>query len=291
VSCRFPLLSHTYSFRSHDWGHKNGQDTHAKVKFINSLLRERGLKTWFDEEHLQVIVSFTYISPNLPHRSVALPQLEMKEEIVSSLERSATVVIFLTQHYFDLVNDNHLNSPNNSCLLEWTSASTLKPKVLIPVVLEEGLERPSDWSGSIGLLLGGTLSHYLAKDFEDVDNVIARVDQLEADIRKHIEEQKRTAVAAASAAEAAALQISTTKPLFDLTVAEVSVLLTNHRFSQLIQEFQANDVDGALLDSIESVEELLEIAQLPALKAKVLLKKIGIWKADGVPLSELVEAT
>eukprot|EP00959_Pyramimonas_sp_CCMP1952_P067637 1411902-Pyramimonas_sp.AAC.1 len=39
------------AFLTHDWGEK--QENHKKVKVINGILKEAGLKTWFDEERMK----------------------------------------------------------------------------------------------------------------------------------------------------------------------------------------------------------------------------------------------
>ena len=38
---------------SHDWGIDGyGRDTHARVREINEMLRNRGYNTWFDEDRM-----------------------------------------------------------------------------------------------------------------------------------------------------------------------------------------------------------------------------------------------
>jgi hypothetical protein len=40
-------------FLTHDWGtDKEGWNNHKRVAVINRLLKEKGVRTWFDEEEL-----------------------------------------------------------------------------------------------------------------------------------------------------------------------------------------------------------------------------------------------
>ena len=40
-------------FLSHDWGKDDkGRDNHARVATINTMLKERGLRTWFDNDRM-----------------------------------------------------------------------------------------------------------------------------------------------------------------------------------------------------------------------------------------------
>ena len=40
-------------FLTHDWGvDKEGRDNHARVAYINDLLKKGGITTWFDSEKM-----------------------------------------------------------------------------------------------------------------------------------------------------------------------------------------------------------------------------------------------
>jgi hypothetical protein len=78
------LLKKYQAFLTHDWGVDTlNRANHLRVTRINSRLKARGIKTWFDEEKIQN---------------------NIWEEMAKGIEDSDCVVVFVTKNYYEKVN-------------------------------------------------------------------------------------------------------------------------------------------------------------------------------------------
>lgn len=160
-----------HAFLSHDWGcDGSGRKTHERVKIVNSMLKRRGILTWFDEEQMEGTVT---------------------KAMADGIDRSHTCVVFVTKNYHDKVNGDN---EGDNCQKEFHYAELRKtPKLLIPVVMEEAsgdfplMRRPTEWSGSLEMVLGTKLYIDLSADEkapefqEKVDELAARINKLAED--------------------------------------------------------------------------------------------------------------
>ena len=80
------------------------------------------------------------------------------------------------------------------------------------------------------------------------------------------------------------------RPLEELTVEEVGVLLSSCKLSKFVDEMKDNDVDGPTLMEISHEDELKELGISITVKARMFHKKVEVFKYDGVPLELLGES-
>ena len=81
------------------------------------------------------------------------------------------------------------------------------------------------------------------------------------------------------------------KPLAELEIKEVSNLLETLNLSKYKTVFREHEVDGRVLDEVESLEEVKTLGIEQPLKAKVLIRNIMKYKAEGVPIKDIRERT
>ena len=119
-------------FLSHDWGIDN--INHRKVSAINDALKKKGLKTWFDAEKMQG---------------------DIKSDMSTGIDNSRIVLIFITERYERKLIGN---DPEDSCRLEFGYAARRKTSTnMIPVLMEASMRDTRQWTGQLGLVLGGSL--------------------------------------------------------------------------------------------------------------------------------------
>jgi hypothetical protein len=77
------------------------------------------------------------------------------------------------------------------------------------------------------------------------------------------------------------------KPLEDLSIIEVSNLLTHLKLSKFVEIFLENDIDGLTLSHCQAEEDLVEAGIYIKVKARFLFEKIQIYQSLGVPVADL----
>lgn len=142
-------------FLTHDWGHELGLDNHERIKRVNAALKARGLRTWFDEDKMEGNV---------------------KQKMVSGIEHASCIIVFVTKRYMDKVGGS--NAEDN-CFLEFNYASRRKTaNKMVSVVMEERMRSTAEWTGILGLVLGGSLYVDLSNEeaFDaKMDELVARI--------------------------------------------------------------------------------------------------------------------
>lgn len=94
----------TDCFLTHDWGKELGVDNHARVSVINTALKARGLRTWFDEEQ----VLYMEVQMNAGSQIMDTQMRgNVKEEMVKGINFSQCVVVFITRRYIDKVKGSN----------------------------------------------------------------------------------------------------------------------------------------------------------------------------------------
>jgi hypothetical protein len=144
-------------FLTHDWGHDElNRDNHARVVKLNRLLKEKGLRTWFDEDRL--------------HGNI-------NEQILKGLVFSSFVVVFITERYMTKVNGNGKDGLLDNCRFEFNDIVKTKPSDrIIPVVMEPRCRDQKRWIG----LVGAKLRSQLCIDF--CSDEAGRAEAVAADI-------------------------------------------------------------------------------------------------------------
>lgn len=77
------------------------------------------------------------------------------------------------------------------------------------------------------------------------------------------------------------------RPLTDLSIEEVSCLLTNLKLSKFVEIFLENDIDGLTLSQCQTEDDLTEAGIYMKVKARFLFEKIQIYQSIGVLLADL----
>eukprot|EP00976_Prorocentrum_cordatum_P064647 1177570-Prorocentrum_minimum.AAC.2 len=128
------------AFFSHNWG--NDGKNHKLVGLVKKMLMEAGLNIWFDEERIRGNV---------------------QEQMQQGIDKSASVVVFITQQYIQKVNSDNIS---DNCQLEYKYAALQKHKrPLIPVLMDPAASNPADWVGPVAFHLAGEL--YIDLSTED----------------------------------------------------------------------------------------------------------------------------
>jgi len=86
------------------------------------------------------------------------------------------------------------------------------------------------------------------------------------------------------------IEISSGKPLSELTVVEVSRLLGSIEFDEYKAVFVKNKIDGKCLMKCNTIEDVVNMGITIFVKASLLLDEIKKWKAAGVPMEYFTAA-
>ena len=77
------------------------------------------------------------------------------------------------------------------------------------------------------------------------------------------------------------------KPLLELTVSEVGCLLESIEFDEYKAVFAENKIDGKCLIECNTSDDAMNMGISIVVKARIFLKKVMIWKANGVLIEYL----
>ena len=131
----------TDCFLSHNWGEKH--INHLKVKTINDVLKQKGLKTWLDENKIDGNIRF---------------------KMAEGIDNTKCMVVFITREYRDKVNGMDMK---DNCKYEFTYAmNQFGSQNMIPVVMEPEMRETNKWKGELGAALGSMLYIDFTVDFE-----------------------------------------------------------------------------------------------------------------------------
>ena len=159
------LLSRTDVFITHDWGKELDMDNHARVARVNEGLKALGLLTWFDSEKMKG---------------------NIKDQMTAGIDRASCVIVCVTRRYCEKVAGNNAEDncklgvsltwpawmcpfhclhltvtpphPSFHTRAEFMYASRRKTgSHMVPVVMEQRMQRTNDWEGPVGMVLGGDL--------------------------------------------------------------------------------------------------------------------------------------
>ena len=145
-------------FLSHNWGKdEKGRDNHARVKKINTLLKARGVTTWFDEGDMAG---------------------NIMQAMAKGIEGASIVLVFVTRAYIEKIKKAE---GNDNCQLEFDYAYNRKTKgKMVPVVMEHGCSNPASWDGMVGAALASKL--YIG--MQDDTAVKQNIEALVAEVRR-----------------------------------------------------------------------------------------------------------
>ena len=138
----------TDCFCTHDWGNdEKDRNNHERVKRLNSLSKNYGLTTWFDEERMTG---------------------DVRDKMGEGIDTTRVVVVFITYRYIDKVAGKGTLGDRDNCRYEFVYSVDRKgPSKFVPVVTEQRASDPSTWIGPVARSLGTTL--YIAFWDDDTD--------------------------------------------------------------------------------------------------------------------------
>ena len=147
-------------FLTHDWGKDElGRGNHERVAVVNTALKELGYKTWFDSDRMTG---------------------DIMQQMAAGIDNTKVVLVFVTQQYAQKVGGT--NEADN-CKLEFQYATRMKTKALmVPIIMEDRMKRPSEWTGPVGFALGGELALRMSFDFDDKEKFRASLAELKHEI-------------------------------------------------------------------------------------------------------------
>ena len=148
-------------FLSHDWGTDElGRSNHERVAAVNRALCQSGLLTWFDSERMTG---------------------DINAAMTSGIDRSQTVVIFVTRNYLLKAAGLGPRGQDDNCLAEFSySLNRRGVQKMIAVVMEPSCLNTAQWHGVVGLRLGQKLYVDLSRDGDAFDRGL---EHLEREIR------------------------------------------------------------------------------------------------------------
>ena len=253
-------------FFAMDIDERNNQ---LKIQAVNQALQGMGLKTWYYEDH--------------KYDDDRHPRKRMEEAI----DNSQCVVIFITRTYSQKVGSD---SPN-ICQQVFNYAADRKTSTrMVTVVLEEAMLNPKLWHGEISIVLGNKQIVDMTGDFHRTEYVHRQCEILYRCITQKIGKtvaqfsvELGQILSAGSGSKSVPIS-GPTKPLRELTIAEVGSLLTALNMSIYKEAAAAKLVDGECLDVCETYEELKEMGIEMTAKAKILFNRLKDYRSYGVPL-------
>lgn len=129
------------AFLSYDWClDELGRENHDRVTAINRQLRSLGVKTWFNAKKAK--------------------DLDYATHVKSGIDRSKTVLLFITENYIKKVSDAvQINS------IEFYHSISTKPTTMIlGIIMERRTRRKNLWPKEFIEVFGDSLIYDMAED-------------------------------------------------------------------------------------------------------------------------------
>ena len=146
------------AFLTHNWGTMQDDgsfNVHERVLRIAEALQAQGYPVWIDAERMTGAIV---------------------KQMCDGIDDSEVVIVFITAEYIRKVGGNNAG---DNCLLEFNYAMRRKTKAkMLAVVLETHCRNANNWTGPVGICLGGEL--YV--DFCSDDGFDAKIAQICAEI-------------------------------------------------------------------------------------------------------------
>ena len=135
-------------FISHAWGiDELERNNHERCKYLYDLLTKSKYSVWFDEIDIKGNID---------------------NSIIKGINNSSIIIICLTKHYCNKINNAVLNNqPNDNCYKEW-NYSLFKNRIMIPILMEPSMKEVFETTeGVIQMYLNNTLYIDMSKDIDE----------------------------------------------------------------------------------------------------------------------------
>ena len=90
---------------------------------------------------------------------------DLREKTTEGIDNTDCVIVFITEAYLSNVISN------GNCKMEFNYAAKVKPKLIIPLVLNAKCRDTSKWTGVLGLFFAGELYVDLVNDRDFDENL------------------------------------------------------------------------------------------------------------------------
>ena len=151
----------SHVFLSHNWGKADsGRDNHYRVSLINKELKKIGYQTWFDADRMTG---------------------DIVKQMSRGIEETKGVLVFITRQYLDKVTGE---DSSDNCKLEFEYATRNKTSSkMIAVIMEKSMSNSREWTGSVGMHLGGKIYVDMTGDLEDEAYLSKQMEILQREIQ------------------------------------------------------------------------------------------------------------
>jgi hypothetical protein len=141
-------------FLTHDWGlDEDGRNNHARVSLINTALKARGLKTWFDEDRMEG---------------------KLKQKMLDGIDSSAVVITFVTDRYMAKIAGKGDAGDKDNCMFEYEHATRTKGAGKIVVIVnEKRCQQANEWYGALAEVAGNLHYNFISDD--QLENVADQI--------------------------------------------------------------------------------------------------------------------
>ena len=146
---------------SHNWGKDDsGRDNHYRLSLINKELKKIGYQTWFDADRMTG---------------------DIVKQMSQGIEQTKGVLVFITRRYLEKVIDE---DSSDNCKLEFEYATRNKTSSkMIAVIMEKSMSNSREWTGSVGMHLGGKIYVDMTGDLEDEAYLSKQMEILQREIQ------------------------------------------------------------------------------------------------------------
>ena len=155
------MASGSHVFLSHNWGKDDsGRDNHYRVSLINKELKKIGYQTWFDADRMTG---------------------DIVKQMSQGIEKTKGVLVFITRQYLDKVTGE---DSSDNCKLEFEYATRNKTSSkMIAVIMEKSMSNSREWTGTVGMHLGGKIYVDMTEDLEDEAYLSKQMEILQREIQ------------------------------------------------------------------------------------------------------------
>lgn len=195
------------------------------------------------------------------------------------------MVVFVTRSYIDRICSN---DSTDRCKKAFGVAISKKNLgALVPVVLDSSIEDSVFWGGDVGKFFAGRRNIDMSGDITHSDYLADRVENLYRYILSIISHPIRSRDSANTTPRRLPNSDSNERRnLNQLSISEVSTLLSRCKLTNYVEIFQQNEIDGYCLSVCKSEEEVKELGITLLPKARTLFSLLQEWNAEGgVPLN------
>jgi hypothetical protein len=205
-------------------------------------------------------------------------------ELIRGIQGSQCLIFLITQAYIDRVCSGDLN---DRCKKAFSVAISKKSLgTLIPIVLDPSIQDPLSWGGEVGKTFAGRKNIDMSGDITHSDYLSDRLTHLDRYILSVIRQPIKLRESKIMKTSSDNSDSQERKELSQLSLTDISTLLTRCKLTNYVDIFQQNEVDGQCLSVCHSEDEIKELGVSLLPKARIFFTLLQEFKREGgVPLN------